>query len=200
MKILMFGNSFTFYNDMPDMLAKKLGAQVVAYTRGGARLAEFLNPSTEMGELTDKALTREKWDYVVLQEMSNGPITAKAKFMQSVADLCEKIRINGATPLLYATWAYKKNGDKMKMMNCSYEEMSQSMTASYKEAAEVNNTLMAGVGTYFYELAEQNELYAEDGYHPNELGSQIAAKVIAETILQDQNENRKQIREEPSDD
>ena len=38
MRILMLGNSFTFYNDMPKILAGMLGAEVVAHTRGGAYL------------------------------------------------------------------------------------------------------------------------------------------------------------------
>ena len=68
MRILMLGNSFTFYNDMPDMLAKLTGAGVVAHTRGGAMLSEQLNPDTKMGASTLKSLENEKWDYVVLHD------------------------------------------------------------------------------------------------------------------------------------
>ena len=39
MRILMLDNSFTFDNNMTDMLAELTGAQVTAHTRGGARLA-----------------------------------------------------------------------------------------------------------------------------------------------------------------
>ena len=105
MRILMLGNSFTFFNDMPDMLAELTGAEVVAHTRGGARLSEQLNPNTRMGAATQAALREEKWDYVVLQEMSNGPITSPASFFSSVTRLCEQIRANGAVPVLYAPWA-----------------------------------------------------------------------------------------------
>ena len=38
MRILMLGNSLTFANDMPHMLAALTGAEVVHHTRGGARL------------------------------------------------------------------------------------------------------------------------------------------------------------------
>lgn len=44
MRILMLGNSLTFANDMPRMLAELIDAEVVYHTRGGARLAEHLNP------------------------------------------------------------------------------------------------------------------------------------------------------------
>ena len=35
MRILMLGNSLTFANDMPHMLAARTGAEVVHHTRGG---------------------------------------------------------------------------------------------------------------------------------------------------------------------
>ena len=77
MRILMLGNSFTSYHDLPASLAELTGAEVVAHTRGSARLAEQLNPNTKMGSRTLAALENESWDYVVLQEMGNSPVTAK---------------------------------------------------------------------------------------------------------------------------
>ena len=84
MRILMLGNSFIFTNHMPQMLANLTGAEVVHHARGGARLSEQLNPSTRLGSQTQAALQKEKWDYVVLQEMSHGPITASKSFFSSV--------------------------------------------------------------------------------------------------------------------
>ena len=103
----------TFANDMPQMLADLTGAEVVHHTRGGARLSEQLNPNTKLGERTQAALVEERWDYVVLQEMSHGPITAPNSFFSSVERLCGQIRANGATPILFATWAYQKGGAKL---------------------------------------------------------------------------------------
>ena len=48
----MLGNSFTFANNMPKTLANLIDAEVVQHTRGGARLAEQLNPDTKMGGMT----------------------------------------------------------------------------------------------------------------------------------------------------
>ena len=78
MRILMLGNSFTFANNMPETLANLIDAEVVQHTRGGARLAEQLNPDTKMGGMTQAALENEKWDYVILQEMSNELLQGKA--------------------------------------------------------------------------------------------------------------------------
>ena len=98
MRILMLGNSFISTNNMPQMLANLTGAKVVHHTRGGARLSEQLNPNTRLGSQTQAALQKEKWDYVVLQEMSHGPITAPKSFFSSAERLCRQIRANGAVP------------------------------------------------------------------------------------------------------
>ena len=95
MRILMLGNSFTFANDMPALLAELTGAEVVYHTRGGARLAEQLNPKTKTGAKTQAALENEFWDYVVLQEMSNGPVTSRNSFLKNAGRLCVWIREEG---------------------------------------------------------------------------------------------------------
>lgn len=192
MKILMLGNSFTFVNNMPATLAELTGAEVVHYTRGGARLAEYLNPNTTMGAKTQEALQNEKWDYVILQEMSNGPITSKEKFLTNVGKLCSQIRENGAKPILYATWAYQKNGKQLQKFGMDYAEMFRQMYESYHEAAEQNHCLIADVGEVFYQLSESQDLYAEDGCHPNKAGSRLAAEIIA-TVIMDNQKNKQEV-------
>ena len=153
MRILMLGNSFTFYNDMPSTLAELTGAEVIHHTRGGARLAEQLNPETQMGARTQEALEKESWDYVVLQEMSNGPIIYRDSFMNSVASLCARIKSAGAVPILYATWAYQKDCEKLDEMGLAYDIMAAQLSEAYHEAADRNDALIAEVGQRFYEQA-----------------------------------------------
>ena len=183
MRILMLGNSYTFTNDLPAMLEQLTGAEVTAHTRGGARLAEQRNLNTQMGAKTLAALEQETWDYVVLQEMSNAPITSREKFQNNVSALCEKIRAAGAEPVLYATWAYQEGGKQLASFGMPYEELYRALTDSYREAAERNRALIAEVGTAFYEQSRTVNLYAPDGSHPNAEGSRLAAQVIAQTIL-----------------
>ena len=186
MRILMIGNSFTFANDMPSMLAELTGAEVVHHTRGGARLAEQLNPKTKTGAKTQAALENEFWDYVVLQEMSNGPVTSRNSFLKNAGKLCAWIREEGVTPLLFATWAYQKDSQAMAEMDMTYDEMAQVLHEAYREAADQNDALIAEAGQKFYELADSQELYAEDGQHPSEAGSRLAAETIAAVIQADQ--------------
>lgn len=186
MRILILGNSYTSANHLPLMLAEMTGTEVVAHTRGGARLAEQLNPATKLGNKTLKALHDEKWDYVILQEMSNGPITSKEKFMTNLSKLCGLIRENGAIPVLFATWAYEKNGKQLKKFGMEYEDMICSMKETFREAAKRTSCLLADVTTAFEQQAETVKLYAPDGSHPSETGSKIAARTIAKVIWNDQ--------------
>ena len=48
MNILMLGNSFTYCNDMPGMLAEELNASVTEVVRGGAYLHGFLDQEDEL--------------------------------------------------------------------------------------------------------------------------------------------------------
>ena len=195
MRILMLGNSFIFTNHMPQMLADLTGAEVIHHTRGGARLSEQLNPCTKLGSQTQAvgsqtqaALQKEKWDYVVLQEMSHGPITAPKSFFSSVEQLCRQIRANGAVPILFATWTYQKGGAKLTDKGWDYDEMAQKLSEAYHKAALENNALIADVGRRFYEWSDPQDLYAADGVHPSELGSHIAAETIAAVIQQHEKE------------
>lgn len=183
MRILMLGNSYTFVNDLPSMLADLTGAEVVHHTRGGARLVEQLNPVTRMGAKTKEALEHETWDYVVLQEMSNAAIKYKKSFRKSVASLCDKIREAGAVPVLYATWAYKEGSVPLEKMEMTYEEMEEQMYQSFHEVGKKYNMLIADVGRAFFEENKVRNLYHDDGSHPNLEGTKLAATVIADVIL-----------------
>ena len=183
MRILMLGNSFIFTHDVPGLLAGLTGAEVVSHTRGGARLAEQLNPNAKLGAKTLAALQNERWDYVVLQEMSNGAITAPERFFSSVRRLCGLARDAGAVPVLYSTWAYRPDCPRLAKLGMGAEEMYAALSAAYERAARENGALLAEAGRRFFELGHSGALYEPDGEHPSELGARIAADAIALPIL-----------------
>ena len=185
MRILMLGNSFTYFHDVPQLLSALLGEEVVSHTRGGAYLHEHFDPETELGAKTLPALENERWDYVVLQEQSFGPVGSRDDFMESVSELCGMIRAAGAKPVLYATWAYREDSGKLAGTGMSYEDMDSALYESYHTAAEQNDALVADVGTAFTQLRGTLSLYTPDDYHPTEAGSMLAAAVLAQTIMKD---------------
>ena len=197
MKILMLGNSLTAANHMPVMLAQKLDAEVTVHARGGARLAEQLNPDTKMGARTAQVLRERNFDYVILQEMSHGPVTATQRYFESVEKLAKLVREAGAVPVLYATWAFRPGCEKLESIGMDAEEMHRQMQEAFRaavendalaasansaSATEENQLLLANVGEAFRERGFADELYAPDGLHPSEEGSRLAADVIADVI------------------
>lgn len=184
MRILMMGNSFTYYHDMPKMLERILGEEVVASTQGGAWLRDHLDPASELNAAFLK-LKEEKWDYIVLQEQSKAPIFAPKTFQRSVRGLCELARSLGAKPLLYATWAYREGSEKLAETRMTYAEMDRALYESYHQAAQENGALIADVGKAFTALRDLANLYEDDDYHPSEAGSILAAQCIARVIEAD---------------
>ena len=189
LQILMLGNSFTSANGLPQLLAEKTGARVAAHTRGGARLAEQLNSKTKLGAKTQAALASIPWDYVLLQEMSHGPITARERFLDSAAQLCTAIRQNGAVPIFFSTWPYQKGCAKLSAKGWDYDEMADALFSAYHQAARENHAPLAEVGQLFYALSPSQNLYAADGIHPNLAGSRLASRVLAEVILQQEEQH-----------
>ena len=181
MRILMLGNSFIYYHDMFDMLAEITGAEVKAHTRGGAFLKDHLDPADELGKMTAEALKNEKWDYVVLQDQSCAPAIGRDVFLKAAEELCRIVRANGAIPVFYATWPYKAGNGWYEENSMSRDELYSALRESYHRATDMNGALIADVGKAFYE-AEDDDLYDDDGKHPSEMGSRLAAACIAGAI------------------
>lgn len=182
MRILMLGNSYTAANGLPDTVARLIGAQVVAHTRGGALLAEQLNPKTSMGARTVAALADGGWDVVVMQEMSKGPVTSRESFMRSADRLCDAVRAAGAVPVLFATWAYAPQSDRLAAMGMTYEQMHEALDDAYHEAARRCGALVAEAGRAFFAHPDPAKLYAFDGSHPSPEGSLVAARAISDAV------------------
>ena len=182
MRILMLGNSFTYFNDMPAILAALTGWEVVSHTRGGAYLSEHLDPSCELGLKTLPALRDQRFDYVVMQGQSQEPFRCRTQFLDAVRGLCPMIRAAGATPVLYATWAYKDGSQRLADTGLSYADMLAKLTEGYEMAAKENDALLAPVGKAFCDARKVLDLYVEDDYHPSQTGSLLAATVLAQCI------------------
>ena len=68
MRILMLGNSFTFTNDMPQMLADLTGAEVTHHARGGAEGASDMSLYEQHQQLKkDLDAVVEEWESVSIE-------------------------------------------------------------------------------------------------------------------------------------
>lgn len=191
-EILFIGNSYTYYNDLPENLfapaAKSIGYNINAkrITKGGWYLFNSASPDDEVGALVEAELNQKKYDYVVLQEQSTCPILNPKKFFDGVRKLVEKIRANGATPLLYVTWGRKDGSDTLTNNGLTNESMTYKLAAAYEAIADELGIDVAHVGLAFRNIDSDTkndiELYFEDLSHPSYSGSYLAALTILAKI------------------
>ena len=184
-RVLIIGNSFTFFNDLPSLLAADLGTKVYSETKESAHLSEHLNGETEQGASTLARLDDGHWDYVVIQEMSSMPIDDKDQYLQDLSTLVDLIRERGAEPIIYGTWAYDTGRWGAAARGMTVQEMHDALQASFQEASELTGAPIANVGQAFADAGFDASLYDEDGKHPSLKGSQLAADIIAEVVMAD---------------
>lgn len=178
LRILFIGNSHTYFNDMPDMVAtmfreNQYDCEVTMIAHGGWFLEQHVNePDVRFNILYGH------YDYVVLQEHAH-PFGPEEKFFAAVRQLNEWIRQAGSKTVIYMTWAKKE------------EEFNQErMTVAHEQIAEEIGALIAPVGKYWWSYMRswpEIEMYYKDGQHASPQGSEFAAKYIWDAINTDLN-------------
>ena len=104
-KVLMIGNSFTFYWNLPQVIEcmfqeRNENITVDQRTIGGSNLAKhwMLNKKEDY--------SIEKYEYLVLNDHSTNPLTnvdTSAKYIRKFVKLAKE---NNSIPLIYGTWEY----------------------------------------------------------------------------------------------
>lgn len=194
--ILFIGNSYTYFNKMPEIfkaIAESSGVAVKidAITKGGYTLMKHADPTEEFtGKRVADALTEEnrgKFDYVILQEQSVRPAKDPEMFFEGVSRLIPRIRRVGATPVLYSTWGRKDGSVTLGENGWTHEKMTELLNASYSKMAEEHSALIARVGLAFSEACRKHgelvDLYNPDRSHPSYAGSYLAAVTLFSTIF-----------------
>jgi hypothetical protein len=186
--ILFIGNSYTYANDLPAVFSKlacsggfKVETGMVA--NGGWTLQEH-GASDE----TLNTIRGQDWDYVVLQEQSQIPASQPSReysMYPAVRALSGEIRRASAQPLLFVTWGHE-NGWPEEGIS-TYEEMQRKLDAGYRGIAQELNIAIVPAGDAWkaeMELPGAPVLWQDDGSHPNENGTYLAACVFYATIFQ----------------
>src|SRR5215212_6641427 len=114
--VLFVGNSFTYYNSMPELVNRLAAAEqsaptisVASYTRGGWTLEE-----ASQDDRVESLLDEAAWDVVVLQEHSqllSFPAEQRRRETYPFAHaLADEISAAGSQTVFFMTWGYR-NGD-----------------------------------------------------------------------------------------
>lgn len=191
--VLFIGNSFTFMNEMPNTfreIAKSKGkmVHVERVTEGGKSLDWHSKQ-----EKTYTTLRSRKWDYVILQELSNTPAQPDSKtetislpFFRQLAD---SIRKNAECTqiMLYMTWGYK-NGNSQWAEISTYESMQARISNTYMRYSDLISAQLSPVGAVWSQVRKSYpalELYDADTFHPSPLGSYLSAATFYAAIFGD---------------
>lgn len=193
-KVLFIGNSYTYVNDLPNMLKTlALGCgDTLNYsqsTPGGCTFSSLLSNSTTMNYINAGG-----WDNVILQEQSQNPAfpigQVESQCFPYAQQLCESIRATSpdAGIVFYMTWR-RKNGDASNCAAyppiCTYNGMDSLLYHRYMMMGERNEAIVSPVGRVWHVLRDNHpeiELYSSDESHPSVAGT-YAAAVTFYTIL-----------------
>lgn len=177
-RILFLGNSYTYYNKMPRILARlALSAEpsldiYVAWETPGGFTLEGHNGSN----ITRKLLKDGPWDLVVLQEQSMRPLMAPREMKGSARELTTRIRKEDSKPVFFMTWARANNPAMFAGLDKTYSGLSKELSAG-----------LAPVGRAWEASLKERpelELYDPDGSHPSALGSYLTACVFYVVLLE----------------
>ena len=188
MRILFIGNSYTYYNNMPELFSeecKKSGINVKAdsVAAGGYRLAQYLSEDDAYAQQVKQLLETEKYDYIVLQEHSMAPSVKPEEFLKSVSELVRRIKTNGAKPVLYQTWGRADGNKTLFESGMSHDEMQDKTRAAYESAAKQNDAILIYAGDAFDNAYKEGvDVYDPDGSHPSLSGSEIIAKEFCRVL------------------
>jgi hypothetical protein len=184
LRVLFIGNSYTFGNNLPRLvaaLAASAGRPMTTemVTKGGTTLAQHWQDGQALA-----AIRRGNWDYVILQEHSTFGSTTVVKGVAQIgppdsffkyARLFDiQIKKIGAKTLFFLTWARRNAPQNQAVLDAAYLSIAQELHA-----------LVAPVGMAWADALQARPtlvLHQADLSHPDSLGSYLAACVFYATI------------------
>lgn len=149
---------------------------------GGAHLSDFVS-SSELSNL----LETSQWDYVVLQEQSQLPSVEYWRVNEmypAARTLVKEIRANNAQPIFFETWGRREGFPENGMPD--FESMQYEIDMGYKRIGNELDVPIAHVGKAWFRALQVNPglaLWQEDGNHPSETGTYLAACVFYVTFF-----------------
>jgi hypothetical protein len=185
-RILIIGNSYTFFNGGLEKQLAGLApsAEVASIAIAGYSLENHWKAGKALKEIRSGT-----WNFVVLQEQSQLPSVEQFRQTQmypAARRLIGAIRNQGARPLFYLTWARRDGWPENGMPD--YASMQAAINQGYVAIAAEQHVAVAPVGVAWSQLVAGNtpvELWQQDGSHPTEAGTYLAACVFYATIFRE---------------
>jgi hypothetical protein len=176
-RVLFIGNSLTYTNDLPGMLAAiaKTGGDtivVASVTRPGYALIDHITAPT-----TTDAVARingARWEYVVLQQGPTSRAIDRDTLILAAQRLDPAIRAAGARPALYMVWPAAADTANFDRVRLSFQQTACTTNGVFWPAGEAWRAA--------WRVDPSVGLYGPDRFHPSTLGTYLAAVVMYERI------------------
>ena len=179
-KVLMIGNSFTFYWNLPQVLESMFdinnkNIEVDQITIGGSDLKKHWNLHLENNyPITD-------YNYIVFNDHSTNPLLnldSCAKYMKLFINYSKKKNVS---PFIYGTWEYPFLKNISQTRNTNTLQLLDSLSV-------VNEAVYVPVGNAFSYIENNNpeiNLYMDDQKHPSPNATYLAACVFYTAITKE---------------
>jgi hypothetical protein len=177
LKIFFIGNSYTYTNNLPSMVAQIAAKNGITIKTKKSALDDANLEQHWLGQRdldTLDMLEEGQYDFVVLQEYGIYPMLDPDKAKKYISLFLDHIKSKGAIPILFHSWARRDRDYAQHYLdNFYYQEIDKS------------GTIIAPIGhAWLHSNLERPDinLYHEDGSHPSELGTYLTASVIFSAI------------------
>lgn len=175
-RVLFIGNSLTYTNDLPGLIAaigRATGDQRTFVHRTVAFPDYSLEDHWARGDALE-AIDDGGWEYVVLQQGPSSLPESRAHLVEWAGRFGERIAAAGARPALYMVWPSE---DRIVF----FDDVRESYRAA---AAEVDGVFVPAGEAWRVAWEEDPDLplYSVDGFHPSLLGSVLAAAAFYDRL------------------
>ena len=170
LRVLFVGNSLTYTNDLPAVVAGFAEARDLAFAYEAIAFPNYsLEDHWSQGDAR-RALASDHWDYVVMQQGPSSLPENQETLRLWTKRFAEEARLHGTEPALFMVWP-----------SADFSSSFPAVVQSYTLAAEAVDGLLLPAGAAWLAAWERNamlDLYGPDAFHPSESGTYLAALVI----------------------
>jgi hypothetical protein len=170
-RILFIGNSLTYFNDLPGIVAALVVAAgkpapvCKSVVQGGYSLEDHWIKGDAL-----KAIEAGRWDFVVLQQGPSSSDDGRDVLRQYSRRFLPAIRKAGATAALYMVWPSATDPRLFGAVSDTYRLAAKDVGGVFVPAGEAWRIARR--------TAPEVTLYTTDGFHPTAAGSYLAALVF----------------------
>jgi hypothetical protein len=179
LKILFVGNSLTYYNRLPAIVAQLANMDSVDLDFKCICKPDFSLPDHLDEGMLQKEIATRTYDFVIVQQGPSALDESRRILLQAVTTIKNYCDMNNAKLCVFMVWP-----SKLRLFDLN------KVIDSYSDAAQKTNSYLAPAGQAWKQAWQMDPdfgLYDSDNFHPSSLGSFLSAMTIYATLAKKQN-------------